>query len=73
MPEIGGLTEYGVLGIGCVVLIATIAALWKRYNHVQDARIEDAKFYNEKFYQMARDMDTTLNALKTVVEGIRHV
>ena len=73
MLEIPGLSEYGVLGISCVVLLTTVGALWKRISQIQDSRIEDAKFYNDKIFQLAREMDSTLNALKAVVEGIRHV
>jgi len=70
---VSGLTEYGVLGIMCLVLLITVGALWKRLNTIQDGRLQDMKDNNEKIISLARDLDGTLNALKSVVEGIRRV
>lgn len=70
---VSGLTEYGVLGIMCLVLLITVGALWKRLNTIQDGRLQDMKDNNEKIISLARDLDGTLNALKGVVEGIRRV
>ena len=70
---VSGLTEYGVLGIMCLVLLITVGALWKRLNTIQDGRLQDMKDNNEKIMSLARDLDGTLNAMKGVVEGIRRV
>lgn len=71
IQEISKLSEYGVLGIVCIILLITIGALWKRLNTIQDARLTDMKESNEKVISLARDLDGTLNALKGVVEGLR--
>lgn len=71
IQEISKLSEYGVLGIVCIILFITVGALWKRLNTVQDARLADMKESNEKVISLARDLDGTLNALKGVVEGLR--
>ena len=71
IQEISKLSEYGVLGIVCILFIITIGALWKRLNTIQDARLTDMKESNEKVISLARDLDGTLNALKGVVEGLR--
>ena len=71
IQEISKLSEYGILGIVCILFIITIGALWKRLNTIQDARLTDMKESNEKVISLARDLDGTLNALKGVVEGLR--
>ena len=71
IQEISKLSEYGVLGIVCIILVITIGTLWKRLNTIQDARLTDMKESNEKVISLARDLDGTLNALKGVVEGLR--
>ena len=71
IQEISKLSEYGVLGIVCIILFITVGALWKRLNTVQDARLTDMKESSEKVISLARDLDGTLNALKGVVEGLR--
>ena len=71
IQEIGKLSEYGILGIVCILFIITIGALWKRLNTIQDARLQDMKESNDKIISLARDLDGTLNALKGVVEGLR--
>ena len=73
IQEISKLSEYGILGIVCIILLITIGALWKRLNTIQDARLQDIKDSNDKIISLARDLDGTLNALKGVVEGIRRV
>jgi Na+/proline symporter len=71
IQEISKLSEYGILGIVCILFIITIGALWKRLNTIQDARLQDMKESNDKIISLARDLDGTLNALKGVVEGLR--
>ena len=71
IQEISKLSEYGILGIVCILFIITIGALWKRLNTIQDARLQDMKDSNDKIISLARDLDGTLNALKGVVEGLR--
>ena len=71
IQEINKLSEYGILGIVCILFIITIGALWKRLNTIQDARLQDMKDSNDKIISLARDLDGTLNALKGVVEGLR--
>ena len=71
IQEINKLSEYGILGIVCILFIITIGALWKRLNTIQDARLQDMKDSNDKIILLARDLDGTLNALKGVVEGLR--
>ena len=71
IQEISKLSEYGVLGIVCIILFITVGALWKRLNTIQDARLQDMKESNDKIISLARDLDGTLNALKGVVEGLR--
>jgi hypothetical protein len=70
---VNSLTEYGILGVVCIILLIAISAMWKRLNTIQDNRLEDMRENNEKIISLARDLDGTLNALKGVVEGIRRV
>lgn len=67
------LGDYGILGIVCIVLLIAVGALWKRLSEIQDARFQDMKENNSQLITLARDLDGTLNALKSVVEGTRRV
>lgn len=67
------LGDHGILGIVCVVLLIAVGSLWKRLSEIQDARFQDMKENNNQLITLARDLDGTLNALKSVVEGIRRV
>lgn len=55
--------NYGLEGAIIAVLIAAVAAMWRRLNQVTDARVDDQKKHSEQIISATRDIGRAVEAL----------
>lgn len=58
--------EYGLAGAVIAVLLAAVAALWRRLNLQTDARIEDQKQHTAELISVTKDFGKAVDALDRV-------
>lgn len=61
---------YGLAGLIIFALGAAVVALWRRVNHLQDARMEDQREAARELREIAREAALGMESLRRVVEEV---
>jgi methyl-accepting chemotaxis protein len=64
--------EYGVLGLACLVLVATIRLLWQRYDQIQEARLTEQKQHQENRVSDLKAIVDVVNKSSSTYEAMAH-
>jgi cytoskeletal protein RodZ len=64
--------EYGVLGLACLVLVATIRLLWQRYDQIQEARLAEQKQHQENRVADLKGIMDVANRSAATYEAMAH-